>query len=187
MKKFLLVDNFDSFTYNLVELARCCGVQVDVYRNNCVPLDTLETYTHVMFSPGPGLPKEAGLMPKTLELLPQKTALLGVCLGHQCIGEYFGGTLKNLEKPFHGKSSKITLKKSKLFNNLEASIEVARYHSWVVDAESMPSDLICTAVDAAGDCMSLEHRTRPIYGVQFHPESVMTPFGKTILENFIAL
>lgn len=186
--KVLVFDNYDSFTYNLVHLVqKIVKDKLDVYRNDQIPLEKVKEYDKIILSPGPGIPKEAGLLlPLIKEYAPTKS-ILGVCLGHQAIAEAFGGSLINLSTVFHGVSTNCKLKteNSKLFKDLPEEIEVGRYHSWIVSDENFPKDLEVTARDENGYIMGLQHKTYDVQGVQFHPESVLTPDGETILRNWL--
>ncbi len=187
--KLLVFDNYDSFTYNLVHLVeKILHQKVDVYRNDQIPLEQVNDYDKIILSPGPGIPEEAGLLlPLIKEYAPSKS-ILGVCLGEQAIGEAFGGKLTNLTKVYHGVATPCTIitPDPKLFKNLPNTLEVGRYHSWVVSKENFPTDLEITAVDENDMIMALRHKTFDVRGVQFHPESVLTPMGETILKNWLA-
>ena len=186
--KILVLDNYDSFTYNLVQyIQEIIGQKIDVFRNDAISLEAVDAYDKIILSPGPGLPKEAGIMPELIQKYAPVKNILGVCLGHQAIGEAFGGTLKNISKVYHGVATpiKITDGKSVLFRGLPTKFDVGRYHSWVVEKDNFPANLQITAVDEFGAIMALSHRSYNIHGVQFHPESVMTPMGKAILRNFL--
>ncbi len=187
--KILLLDNYDSFTYNLLHLVKELGAtDVTVIRNDQIDLDDVEQYDKIILSPGPGIPSEAGLLLPVIKRYAPTKKILGVCLGHQAIGEAFGGQLTNLTEVFHGIQSQIKiLDHSVLFKGLNNEILVGRYHSWVVSKEAFPDCLEITAESAEGQIMALRHRTYEVYGIQFHPESVLTPKGKTILENFLKL
>lgn len=189
--KILVFDNYDSFTYNLVHLVeQITNKKVDVYRNDELPLERVKDYDKILLSPGPGVPSEAGLLlPLIREYAPSKS-ILGVCLGHQAIGEAFGGTLTNLSTVYHGIATPVLQvsnqgKQSRLFEGLENSFVVGRYHSWVVDQENFPDDLLITAKEEHGYIMGLEHSTYDVQGVQFHPESILTPDGALILKNWL--
>src|SRR5215213_4983678 len=205
--KILVFDNYDSFTYNLVHLVqKIMGDKVDVYRNDQIPLEKVAVYDKIILSPGPGIPKEAGmLLPLIKEYAATKT-ILGVCLGHQAIGEAFGGTLVNLSTVYHGVSTPVKIVTSeqqveadpgspltihhsrhKLFDSLPEEFEVGRYHSWVISDENFPDSLEVTAKDANGFIMALQHKSYDVQGVQFHPESVLTPGGETIMRNWLKL
>lgn len=187
MKKIVVIDNYDSFTYNLVHYLEALNAEVTVFRNDEFELEELEKFDKILLSPGPGIPKEAGLLKKVIEKYAATKSILGVCLGQQAIGEVFGGRLSNLQKVFHGVASNVTVTvdDEPLFKNLPKEFEVGRYHSWVVDATDFPEILEITAVDDSGQIMSLRHKTYDVKGVQFHPESVLTPNGKQILENWL--
>lgn len=182
----LLIDNYDSFTYNLVQLAEQAGAQVTVVRNDRFRLSEAEKYDKLLLSPGPGIPSEAGLLMETIRTFAPTKPILGVCLGHQAIGEVFGAQLTNLTEVFHGVQTDINLVTDDyLFEGLPRRLAVGRYHSWVVSRESLPDSLEITAVSDEGQIMALRHRTLDVRGVQFHPESVLTPQGATIIRNFI--
>lgn len=184
----LVFDNYDSFTYNLVHLVKSIVPDnVDVFRNDEIPLEKVKEYDKIILSPGPGIPSEAGLLlPLIREYAPTKS-ILGVCLGHQAIAEAFGGTLINLSTVFHGVATpiNITNKDSRLLKGLPGNIKVGRYHSWIVSEDSFPEELEVTAVDENGYIMGLQHKTLDVQGVQFHPESVLTPDGEMILRNWL--
>ena len=184
----LVFDNYDSFTYNLVHLVKSIVPDnVDVFRNDEIPLEKVKEYDKIILSPGPGIPSEAGLLlPLIREYAPTKS-ILGVCLGHQAIAEAFGGTLINLSTVFHGVATpiNITNKDSRLLKGLPGNIKVGRYHSWIVSEDSFPEELEVTAVDENGYIMGLQHKTYDVQGVQFHPESVLTPDGEMILRNWL--
>jgi anthranilate synthase component 2 len=188
--KILVLDNYDSFTYNLVHLLATIGARrVDVVRNDKLTVQEAAAYERIILSPGPGLPSEAGIMPALVRELAAHTPILGVCLGHQCIGEVFGATLENLAEPVHGKATltEICDSEEKLFTAVPRSVKTGRYHSWVVKREGLPSALVITAVDPQGRIMALRHRELNVRGVQFHPESVLTEHGETMLKNWLAL
>ena len=187
MKNIVVIDNYDSFTYNLVHYLEDLNAKVTVFRNDEFELEELQKFDKILLSPGPGIPDEAGLLKAVIQKYATSKSILGVCLGQQAIGEVFGGNLINLEKVYHGVATKVTILVSdeSLFDNLPNEIEVGRYHSWVVNVVDFPSDLEITSVDENGQIMSLRHKTYDVKGVQFHPESVLTPHGKQILENWI--
>jgi anthranilate synthase component 2 len=187
MKKIAVIDNYDSFTYNLVHYLEDLNAGVSVYRNDEFELEELEKFDKILLSPGPGIPDEAGLLKAVISKYAESKSILGVCLGQQAIGEVFGGTLINLDKVFHGVASKVTksVTDEALFDKLPNEFEVGRYHSWVVANKGFPDVLEITSVDESGQIMSLRHKKLDIKGVQFHPESVLTPFGKQILENWV--
>ena len=187
MNKILLFDNYDSFTYNLLHAIRSLGYnQVDVCRNDRISLEDIDRYDKILLSPGPGIPSEAGiLLPLIRRYAPTKN-ILGVCLGEQAIAEAFGARLLNLEEVVHGIQTPIhILKEDLLFRGLEPTIEGGRYHSWVVNKQNLPETLEVTAEDDAGQIMALRHRTYRVRGIQFHPESVLTPQGTTIIRNWL--
>jgi anthranilate synthase component II len=188
MTKVLVIDNYDSFTYNLVHLITALGVKdLTVWRNDKFELSQVEQFHKIVLSPGPGIPSEAGLMPEVVKRYHAQKPILGVCLGHQCIGEVFGGTLQNLKVPMHGKSSEIVLQKedTALFEGLPKKFIVGRYHSWVVEPKSLPQCLEVTAIDDDGNIMAMRHKEFNVRGVQFHPESVMTDLGPKIIQNWL--
>lgn len=185
--KILVFDNYDSFTYNLVHLVeKITHTKVDVYRNDQIALEKIKDYDKIILSPGPGIPSEAGLLLDVIKEYASTKSILGVCLGHQAIGEAFGGELKNLDTVFHGVATPCQLSKaSELFKGLPEEIEVGRYHSWVVKDEGFPEVLEVTARDNNNYIMGLQHKTYDVQGVQFHPESVLTPDGEAILRNWL--
>lgn len=187
MKKVLVIDNYDSFTYNLVHYLEALDAEVTVLRNDEVTLDDPEDYEKLLLSPGPGVPSEAGLLKQIIKKYAVSKSILGVCLGQQAIAEVFGGRLINLQTVHHGIAAKIeiTVKQEPLFAGLDNLIQVGRYHSWSVDPASLPACLEVTSVDAMGNIMSLRHRELDVRGVQFHPESVLTPFGRQIIQSWI--
>lgn len=189
MKKIIIIDNYDSFTYNLLHYLEDLDADVTVYRNDEFDIDELQKFDKILLSPGPGVPKEAGLLIEVIKTYAKTKSILGVCLGQQAIAEVFGGSLINLDKVHHGISSKITIvaPDEPLFNNLKSTIEVGRYHSWVVNPVEFPEVLEITSVDENNQIMSLRHRDLDVRGVQFHPESLLTPDGKQILENWLNL
>jgi anthranilate synthase component II len=184
----LVFDNYDSFTYNLVHLVeKIMHQKVDVYRNDEISLEKVKEYDKIILSPGPGIPEEAGLLLPLIKEYAATKSILGVCLGHQAIGEAFGGTLTNLSKVYHGVATPIQIKSknSKILSGLPDTIEVGRYHSWIVSNEDFPAELEVTAVDDNGFIMAMQHKTFDVQGVQFHPESVLTPQGEVILRNWL--
>jgi anthranilate synthase component II len=186
--KILVFDNYDSFTYNLVHLVeKILHEKVEVFRNDQIPLEKVKEYDKIILSPGPGIPEEAGLLLPLIKEYASKKSILGVCLGHQAIGEAFGGKLVNLTTVYHGVATNCTLSdKSYLFKGLPMQMEVGRYHSWIVSDENFPPELEVTARDDNNYVMALQHKTFDIQGVQFHPESVLTPKGEMILRNWLA-
>lgn len=187
MKKIVVIDNYDSFTYNLVHYLEDLDCDVTVFRNDEFYIDELKPFDKILLSPGPGIPDEAGLLKEVIKTYAPSKSILGVCLGQQAIGEVFGGSLTNLEKVYHGVATKvsITVPDEALFNGLAKEIEVGRYHSWVVSKDGFPEVLEITSVDDNGEIMSLRHKTYDVRGVQYHPESVLTPEGKKILRNWV--
>lgn len=184
--KIVIIDNYDSFTYNLSHLVKELGAEVTVLRNDSFPIEELETYDKILLSPGPGIPKEAGLLLEVIRTYAGKKPILGVCLGEQAIGEVFGGKLTNLSEVYHGIQSPIRITASDyLFEGLPEEILVGRYHSWVVDRENFPDTLEITAVSQEGYIMALRHKDFDVQGIQFHPESVLTPDGKKIISNWL--
>lgn len=185
MNKVFVIDNYDSFTYNLVHYLKEFEVEVKVCRNDEFEYNDLINYNKILLSPGPGIPDEAGKLKEVIKTYANSKSILGVCLGHQAIGEVFGGKIKNLTNVYHGISSKIRIvENDSLFNNLPNEIEVGRYHSWVID-KPLPKDLIATAFDSNKQIMAIKHREFDIKGVQFHPESILTPHGKQIINNWL--
>ncbi|AMO21407.2 anthranilate synthase component II [Flavobacterium columnare] len=183
-----VIDNYDSFTYNLVHYLEDLDCEVTVYRNDEFELAELEKFDKILLSPGPGIPDEAGLLKQVIEKYAPTKSILGVCLGQQAIGEVFGGQLTNLEKVYHGVATKVKLTNPDevLFRDLPEEFEVGRYHSWVVANENFPAVLEVTSVDENEQIMSLKHKSYDVRGVQYHPESVLTPLGKKILENWVS-
>ncbi|WP_344788260.1 aminodeoxychorismate/anthranilate synthase component II [Postechiella marina] len=184
--KVLVIDNYDSFTYNLVHYLEDLNCDVTVVRNDKLVLEDVEPFHKIVLSPGPGIPDEAGLLKPIIEKYAPTKSILGVCLGQQAIGEVFGGTLENLNDVYHGVATPVTISVDDeiLFKNLGKEIEVGRYHSWVVNA-NLPDSLEATSFDENGQIMSLRHKVYDVRGVQYHPESVLTPKGKDILKNWI--
>lgn len=187
MKRILLVDNYDSFTYNLVHLIqKIAPVEVDVVLNDKIDFSLVDHYDALLLSPGPGLPEEAGMLLPFIRTFAPHKKILGVCLGHQAIAQVFGATLMNLNQVFHGVSTEIKLlDNTGLFKNLDQHQKVGRYHSWVVDRETLPDVLQVTATDNQGNIMGVRHKQFDIQGVQFHPESIMTSCGEKIMANWL--
>lgn len=210
--KTVIIDNYDSFTYNLAHLVKELGAEVDVLRNDKFRLEELEMYDKIILSPGPGIPEEAGLLLDVIRTYAGRKPMLGVCLGEQAIGQVFGGKLVNLKEVFHGvqteailneglrmedvkvrmedvkvrmKDVKVRMEPDVIFKGLPDRILVGRYHSWVVDTKEFPETLAVTAISPEGHVMALKHREYDIHGIQFHPESVLTPDGKTIVKNWL--
>jgi len=186
--KIVVIDNYDSFTYNLVHYLEDLDCDVTVLRNDEFELNEIDSFDKILLSPGPGIPDEAGLLKEVIKKYAPTKSILGVCLGQQAIGEVFGGQLTNLEKVYHGVATEVSLigEDDALFKDLPQKFNVGRYHSWVVANENFPSDLEVTSVDENGQIMSLKHKTYDVRGVQYHPESVLTPNGKQILKNWIS-
>ena len=192
--KILVFDNYDSFTYNLVHVVeKILNQKVDIFRNDKIALEQVNDYDKIILSPGPGIPVEAGLLLPLIQRYAPTKSILGVCLGHQAIAEAFGGSLINLKNVFHGIATPIDLLKnetgenSKIFTSLPEQITVGRYHSWVVNESDLPSELTITAKDESGLIMAMQHKSFDVTGVQFHPESVLTPEGETIIRNWLTL
>ena len=186
--KILVFDNYDSFTYNLVHLIeKILHQKTEVYRNDQIPLEKVKDYDMIILSPGPGIPEEAGLLLPLIKEYASSKSILGVCLGHQAIGQAFGGKLVNLSTVYHGVATncQLSIVNSQLFKGLPENIEVGRYHSWIVSDENFPGDLEVTARDENNYIMALQHKNLDVQGVQFHPESVLTPMGETILRNWL--
>ena len=187
--KILVFDNYDSFTYNLVHLVeKITHEKVDVFRNDQIALEKVKEYDKIILSPGPGIPEEAGLLLPLIKEFAATKSILGVCLGHQAIGEAFGGKLTNLSTVYHGVAMPIQIdrkKKSDLFKDLPDSIEVGRYHSWIIDEKNFPDELEITARDENNYIMALQHKKFDVQGVQFHPESILTPDGEVIMRNWL--
>lgn len=186
--KIVIIDNYDSFTYNLSHLVKELGAEVTVLRNDQFRLSELEAYDKIILSPGPGIPAEAGLLLDVIRTYAGRKPMLGVCLGHQAIGEAFGAKLENLSSVFHGIASPChIIADDPLFNGLKRDITIGRYHSWVVSKEGLPSCLEVTAESDEGQIMALRHREYNIHGIQFHPESVLTPEGRQMIANWLSL
>src|SRR5574344_1188764 len=186
--KIVIIDNYDSFTYNLSHLVKELGADVTVYRNDQFELSMLEQFDKIILSPGPGIPEEAGLLLDVIKCYAGKKLILGVCLGHQAIGESIGGKLINLNNVFHGVATEGTqFGNDEIFNGLPKRIMMGRYHSWVVSKEDFPDCLEITAESDEGQIMALKHKSYDVRGIQFHPESVLTPEGKTIIQNWLNL
>lgn len=187
-QKVLIIDNYDSFTYNLVHLVKVVTKQLPVVlRNDDARLDTIDEYSHIILSPGPGIPSEAGKLLQVIRQMADKKPILGVCLGHQAIAEAFGAKLLNLDKVYHGVSDKMRIIKfnETLYSGMTDIFTAARYHSWVVDRKAVPDNLEINCVDSKGQIMGLTHKEYPVKGVQFHPESYLSEFGERIIYNFL--
>lgn len=185
-ERVVIIDNYDSFTYNLAHLVKQLGAKVEVFRNDQFTLNQLERFTKIILSPGPGIPEEAGLLMDVIRTYAGRKPMLGVCLGHQAIAEVFGGKLVNLKGVYHGIATEGTqFGNDPIFSGLPKRIVMGRYHSWVVDRAGFPDCLEVTAMSDDGQIMALRHRNYNIHGIQFHPESVLTPEGATIVRNWL--
>jgi anthranilate synthase component II len=189
MKKIVVIDNYDSFTFNLVHYLEALDADVTVYRNDEFELEDLQFFDKILLSPGPGIPDEAGLLKKAIIAYAPTKSILGICLGHQAIGEVFNSNLINLKSPLHGISSKVKLTENhdQIFENIPNGFEVGLYHSWLIDSKSFPKELLVTSVNENGYIMSIRHQNLDVRGIQFHPESILTPYGKTILKNWLEI
>jgi len=190
MEKVLIVDNYDSFTYNLVHyVEENPNFEVDVFRNDEITIDEIDKYNTIILSPGPGLPKDAGILKELIKVYAPTKKILGVCLGMQAIGEVFGGALVNLECVYHGIATPIKIldEQDLLFKGLPKIFNIGRYHSWVIANKNFPEELKITSVEENGQIMSLKHKNYRVYGVQFHPESILTEYGKEIITNFLSI
>ena len=186
--KIVIIDNYDSFTYNLAHLVKELGAEVTVFRNDQFQLSELDRFDKIILSPGPGIPSEAGLLMDVIKKYAGRKPMLGVCLGHQAIGEAFGAKLTNLSEVYHGVATSCTqFGNDPIFEGLPKRIEIGRYHSWVVDKSGFPDSLDITAVSDDGQIMGLKHKNYDIRGIQFHPESVLTPDGKKMIQNWSEL
>lgn len=186
--KVVIIDNYDSFTYNLAHLVKELGASVTVYRNDQFSLNQLEPFDKILLSPGPGIPSEAGLLTDVIRTYAGRKPMLGVCLGHQAIGEVFGAKLSNLPEVYHGVATPCELVgHDALFAGMESRFTIGRYHSWVVSREDFPETLEVTALSDDGNIMALRHRNYALWGIQFHPESVLTPDGRQIIANWLEM
>ena len=187
MKKIALIDNYDSFTYNLVHLIeKVSDENVDVFLNDKITLDALSGYNNIVLSPGPGLPKDAGIMPEILKQFSQSKNIFGVCLGMQAIGECFNSPLTNLNTVMHGIATPVThFNNDFLFKNIPSTFNAGRYHSWVIDKNNIGNSLEILAKDEKGEIMAIKHKKYNIRGVQFHPESILSEYGETLIKNWI--
>ncbi len=186
--KILVLDNYDSFTYNLVHyIEEIIGEKVDVYRNDEIDLDTIERYDKIVLSPGPGVPNEAGIMEELIKKYAPTKSILGVCLGCQAIAEVFGGSIRNMNKVYHGVATPVTVtdKDENLFDGIQKTFPAGRYHSWIVNRKDLPGELTVTSVDEEDEIMSLRHKTLDVKGIQFHPESILTEGGKQMIKNWL--
>lgn len=187
MKQILILDNYDSFTYNLYQLVNELGnSRIEVHRNDQISLESIQRFDQIILSPGPGIPQEAGLLLDVIKQYAPTKSILGVCLGHQAIGEAFGASLTNLTEVYHGVQTPITIiHEDPIFQGLGKEILAGRYHSWVIDPDRLPEELIVTAESKEKQIMAIRHTKYNLHGIQFHPESVLTPQGKTIIANFL--
>ena len=187
MKKILILDNYDSFTYNLYHLINESGeYEVKVIRNDKIALPDVEQFDKIVLSPGPGIPSEASRLLEVIRSYAPHKSILGVCLGHQAIGEVFGAKLFNLKDVYHGVQTPVSIiADDYLFSGLSKEILVGRYHSWVIAPENLPASLIVTALSKENQIMAIKHKEYDVHGIQFHPESILTPQGKTIIQNFL--
>ena len=186
--KILVLDNYDSFTYNIVHyVEELVNDKVDVFRNDKISIEEVGRYDKIILSPGPGVPDEAGILKQLIATYGSTKSILGVCLGCQAIGEVFGGSIRNLNRVFHGIATPVTIvdRGEYLYNGIPDTFMAGRYHSWVVNEEDLPSDLIITTRDAEGQIMGLRHKTYDVRGVQFHPESILTEHGKEMIRNWL--
>ncbi len=185
--KTVVIDNYDSFTYNLVHIIeKITGEKVDVFRNDEITPEDLKGYDKIVLSPGPGIPEEAGILKEVIKKYAPEKPIFGVCLGEQAIGEVFGAKLENMDEVYHGVATKMkVLKDDVLFENLPDEFKAGRYHSWIVSDKDLPNELEVTCVDDEGRIMAIKHKDYDVWGVQFHPESVLTPEGYKIIENFL--
>jgi len=184
--KLLILDNYDSFTYNIVHAVRELGITPTVVRNDKITLPEIDEFDKIIISPGPGIPSEAGILPELLREYAGNKPILGVCLGHQAIGENFGATLENLDDVYHGVQTMThVIADDYIVKGMGNDFPVGRYHSWIVSEKNLPESLVVTSVDDAGKIMSLRHKDFDIHGVQFHPESLLTPGGNKIISNFL--
>jgi anthranilate synthase component 2 len=186
--KILVLDNYDSFTYNLLQIIEeIVGEKIDVFRNDEITLEEVDNYDKIILSPGPGIPEESGILIDLIKKYAPSKSIFGVCLGLQAIGEAFGGKLINLSEIFHGVATEVKIlnKNTEIFKNFPETFEAGRYHSWAVSPENFPEELEITAIDKDEMIMALQHKTYDVQAVQFHPESILTPKGREILENFL--
>lgn len=188
MQKILVFDNYDSFTYNLVHyIEEIAGCKVDVVRNDQIDIEEIEKYDKILLSPGPGIPRDAGILIPLIQRYGATKSIMGVCLGHQAIAEAFGGSISNLPKVYHGVATPIhiTTESEVLFKDIPSDIHVGRYHSWAVNEADLPDCFAITSRDEEGQIMGIHHREYDVRGVQFHPESILTEFGKKMMENWL--
>ncbi|WP_430814559.1 anthranilate synthase component II [Carboxylicivirga sp. RSCT41] len=186
--KILVLDNYDSFTYNLVHyIEEIIDQKVDVFRNDEISVADVDKYDKILLSPGPGIPDEAGILKEVIKTYAPSKSILGVCLGCQAIAEVFGGSIRNLNKVYHGVATPVTITNNAeyIFKGLPETFSAGRYHSWVVNEEDLPAELLITSKEAEGQIMGLMHKDYDLHGVQFHPESVLTEYGKEMIRNWI--
>ncbi len=188
MKKVVIIDNYDSFTYNLMHYLEKLHAQVTVFRNDEFELEEIADFEKILLSPGPGLPNQAGLLKEVIQKYAPSKSILGICLGHQAIGEVFGSKLININEVYHGieAQTNVVVDDETLFKDLPKQFQVGRYHSWMVDSNELSTDLEITSIDINGQIMSLRHRIFDVKGIQFHPESILTPNGLQILANWLS-
>lgn len=185
--RILVLDNYDSFTYNLVYIIRQLGYgpQMDIFRNDKIRLEAVSEYDKILLSPGPGIPEQAGIMPELLKMYSPNKDILGICLGHQAIGEAFGGSLINLSEVVHGLASEVSVEEDVLFEGLPAQFKIGRYHSWVINEKTLSADLEVIARTPDGQIMGVRHKEFKVKGLQFHPESVLTEHGSRLMQNWL--
>jgi anthranilate synthase component 2 len=187
--KILVLDNYDSFTYNLVHILRKLGHDelLEVHRNDKIALDDVQNFDKILLSPGPGVPSEAGIMPKLIQKYGPSKSILGICLGHQAIGEAFGGEIYNMTEVLHGIATPVQIvdKEESLFSGLPLTFNVCRYHSWSIVEDKLPEQLVVTALDEQGRIMGVRHKQHNVSGLQFHPESILTEHGEKMIENWL--
>ena len=183
--KILLLDNYDSFTYNVYQLMSELGASVEVIRNDKISIDAAKTFDAVIISPGPGIPRDAGITEELIDALKGQLPILGICLGHQAIGEVFGGKVVRAKEVVHGKTSRLKHCGTGIYRGLAQGVEVGRYHSLVVERETLPDCLTVTSELDDGTIMGVRHKVFDVEGIQFHPESILTPQGRTMMENFL--
>ena len=184
-EKILLLDNYDSFTYNVYQLLSELGAKVNVIRNDMITVDEVRNFSAVIISPGPGIPRDAGITEELIDALKGTLPILGICLGHQAIGEVFGGKVIRAREVVHGKTSRLKHNGTGLYRGLEQGVEVGRYHSLIVERETLPDCLTVTSELDDGTIMGLRHKIFDVEGIQFHPESILTPSGRVMMKNFL--
>lgn len=189
MEKILILDNYDSFTYNILHIINDLGYEADVFRNDKITIKEIDKYDKIILSPGPGVPKDAGVLMSLIKEYSKTKSILGICLGEQAIGEVFGAKLENLKEVYHGTESEIEIvTQCKILKDISNPFKAGRYHSWVISKDNFPSTLEIIAIDKEnGNIMGIKHKEYDVMGVQFHPESVLTPEGKSIIKNWITL